>query len=380
MRDIKGHSFPQASGFSIGGVSIEDHLHEISPTIKITSINTSAISLDTFKSIVNALTNSANFNSGSNSNNLNDSQVDAYLSTIDDSLKINSTSDNLPHSINLFFNTITHYSEDVIDLVITSSPQIKVDLTKGWKSNQSIFNFLKEMLGNNPFSTLFGKIGENITKVFSSATNYVQSAMQMTGRDIQLGPYWSFSNSPLSNYPEFSMETVLINDCWDHYKDNRDIVQLLTMDYLPTTEDESEFRFKPPYLFNIEIGVDFGFKKKMYFCKATFNVTETGKYFLIEGEKVPEFFKVSCHFTSLLPDIQNLSEGFEYSENKSGEIEYIGPKVESKIDEKPVEIKSSFLNGGNAIGAQTITVPNHKSNPEEAQHTIQNSPFLTGGR
>ena len=154
MSKMQGHSFPKALGFSISGKNIEAYLHSISPTIKITSINTHAISLDTFKSIVGALTNSTNFNSEKENKNINSGEVDAYLSSIDSSLKVKSST-GLPRSINLFFNTITHNSEDTIDLVITSSPQIKVDLTKGWKTNQSIFNFLKEMIGNNPFSALF---------------------------------------------------------------------------------------------------------------------------------------------------------------------------------------------------------------------------------
>lgn len=328
LTEHTGCTFPESLGLSIGSSNqdIDAFLYSISPTIKITAINTHAISLNTFKSIINALTNATS--SGTQSKSFSSEGINTFLSSIDSTLNI-SNSNSLPPSINLFFNTITHYSEDIINLVITSSPQIKIDLTKGWKANQSIFNFLKEMIGNNSLlATLFGDVGVKVGNFFSNAAGLVQNAMQMTGRDIQLGPYWSFSNSPLSNYPEFSMETVLINDSSDHYEKNKEIVELLTMKYLPTTEEGSDYRFKPPYLFNIEIGVNFGFIKRMYFCKATFNVTETGKYFINpeDGKKVPEFFKVSCHFTSLLSDMQNLSEGFEYSENRNN-IEYTGPKV-----------------------------------------------------
>ena len=345
LTEYTGYTFPKSFGLFLGDPkkSAEDFLYSISPTIKITAINTHAISLNTFKGIIHALTNATS--SSSKGKDLNYEEVDNFLSSIDGNLKI-SNSTSLPPSINLFFNTITHNSEDIINLVITSSPQIKVDLTKGWKTNQSIFNFLKEMIGNSPLATLFGDAGVKVGSFFSDAAGLVQNAMQMTGRDIQLGPYWSFSNSPLSNYPEFSMETVLINDSSDHYEKNLEIVKKLTVDYLPTTEDGSDFKLKPPYLFNIEIGVNFGFIKRMYFCKATFNVTETGKYFIVEGKKIPEFFKVSCHFTSLLPDMQNLSPstdssgiGFAYSEN-NGDIEYTGKAVTYvKKDTKPAPAK-----------------------------------------
>ena len=343
---LKGHSFPKADGFFVSNknTAIDEYLYSISPRIKITSINTHAISRDTLNSIIKALSNSVKPNimtdpSDSSKEKIlpkysdfSNNAMDKYLKTISESLEIRDST-SLPKSINLFFNTITNNAQREIELVITSSPQIKIDLTKGWKTNQSIFNFLKETLGNNTFGLLFGESGKSVSNIFSSTAAFAQNVMNMTGRDIQLGPYWSFSNNPLSNNPEFSMETVLINDCKEHWEDNSKIVELLTIDYLPTTEEKSNFKLKPPYLFNIEIGVDFGFIKKMYFCKATFNVTETGKYFFYEGKKIPEFFKVTCHFTSLLPDIQNLSNpGFEYKgtgENHS--ISYIQPKKETPV-------------------------------------------------
>lgn len=326
---LTGYSFPEANGLKISNRDIDEYLFSISPIITMTSINTHAINLKTFNSIVGALTNSTNTN-----RSFGEEEIDNCLKSIDESLEVKGSNDSLPRSINLFFNTITHNSEDRIKFVITSSPQIKVDLTKGWKTNQSIFNFLKEMIGNSPFTSLFGEFGEKLSNKFSSVATFAQTAMQMTGRDIQLGPYWSFSNSPLSNYPEFSMETVLINDSDTHYERNKEIVELLTLKYLPTTENNSDFKFKPPYLFNIEIGVNYGFIKKMYFCKATFNVTETGKYFISpDGEKIPEFFKVSCHFTSLLPDIKNLSLGFSYDDNSS-DIEYIEQAKTQDIETK----------------------------------------------
>lgn len=325
-----GYTFPESLGLFIGEKGkrkkVEDFLYSISPTIKITSINTHAISHNTFKSIIYALTNATTLKP-SMMNDFDSSGINGFLSSITSTLKI-SNSNSLPPSINLFFNTIVHSSEDTINLVITSSPQIKVDLTKGWKTNQSIFNFLKEMVGNSPFITLFGDAGAKVGSFFSNASTLVQTSMQMTGRDIQIGPYWSFSNSPLSNYPEFSMETVLTNDSETHYEKNREIVELLTMKYLPTTEEDLQYKFKPPYLFNIEIDINFGFRKRMYFCKATFNVTETGRYFIIDGyKKIPEFFKVSCHFTSLLPDMQNLSTPKDFYEGNSSDIEYTGPAV-----------------------------------------------------
>lgn len=328
---LQGHSFPSAEGFSIKGKSIDEYLYDISPTIKIVAIDTHAISRNTFNSIINALSESVD---ASTTKDFNAETNDEYLKSITDNLDIKSEyKTSLPKSINLFFNTIINNAEREIDLVITSSPQIKIDLTKGWKANQSIFNFLKETLGNDPFRLLFGESGKSVSNIFSSTATLAQNVMNMTGRDIQLGPYWSFSNNPLSNYPEFSMETVLINDCEEHWKINKQIVELLTMDYLPTTEKNSNFKLKPPYLFNIEIGVDFGFIKKMYLCKATFIVTETGRYFLINGEKIPEFFKVTCHFTSLLPDIQNLSDpSFKY---KGTGKENYGANVSLK--EKPTE-------------------------------------------
>lgn len=334
-KPLKGHSFPKADGFFVSkkNTAIDEYLYSISPRIKITSINTHAISRDTLNNIIKALSNSVKPNiitdpSDSSKekilpiySNFSNNAMDQYLKTISESLEIKDSM-SLPKSINLFFNTITNNAQREIELVITSSPQIKIDLTKGWKTNQSIFNFLKETLGNNPFGLLFGESGKSVSNIFSSTAAFAQNVMNMTGRDIQLGPYWSFSNNPLSNNPEFSMETILINDCKEHWEDNSKIVELLTIDYLPTTEEKSKFKLKPPYLFNIEIGVDFGFIKKMYFCKATFNVTETGKYFFYESKKIPEFFKVICHFTSLLPDIKNLSLGFSYNDNSS-DIEYI---------------------------------------------------------
>ena len=326
MSTYVGKSFPYASLSVNDGSSnkaIEDILFRLSPTVKIDSINTKAITVDTLQNIINALTDNA-----VSGKDYGDTDSHGVLDNIYGELKIPNTS-SLPNSINLFFNTIINNVQDNIWFVITSSPQIKADFTKGWKPSQSIFNFLKEMLGNNPFSFLFGKAGQTVNNFFSNAAGFAQTAMQMTGQDIVLGPYWSFSNSPLSNYPEFSMETVLINDSAEHYKTNKRIVELLTMEYLPSTDAEkggwNTFRLKPPYLFNITINANFGFIKKIYFCKATFNVVETGKYFNISGfGKIPEFFKVTCHFTSLLPDIQNLYN-FDY-QGSNGAIEYSRPE------------------------------------------------------
>ena len=329
---LTGFTFPRSNDFSINvgnaSKSVEDFLFAISPTITITSINTHAISLSTYKSIINSLSAGA-----WESLNLNSAGIDKYLNDINNSLTNRGTAgQNLPPSINLFFNTIVHNAQDVITLVITSSPQIKVDLSKGWKPNQSIFSFLKEMIGNNPFAALFGEVGKKVNNIFSSVAGLVQNGFHMTGRDIQIGPYWSLSNSPLSNYPEFTMETILVNDCQDHYISNKEIVKKLTLDYLPTTE--GIFKFKPPYLFNIDININFGLAKRIYFCKATFNVVESGKYFIdgTTGEKIPEFFKVTCHFTSLLPDMINLlSTSLDYSPNANS-LGYVQTIAEPKKD------------------------------------------------
>ena len=100
---------------------------------------------------------------------------------------------------------------------------------------------------------------------------------------------------------------------------------------MPEALEDDLFKFRPPYLFNVEINLNWGFTKKLYLCKGVFNITEHGRYFKVDYKKVPEYYKMSCQFTSLLPDMQNLLDSkFNWNGNSNGGDDMKVPEIPKK--------------------------------------------------
>ena len=165
---IKAYSFPSSNFKLNGSEAIEDFLFKISPKVTITPIQTNAMSYKVIENILTSmklsLLNGNTNNTETNADNFFDKMSPTFTNT-----------NGLPKSIQLFFKTMITSARTPYIFVITSSPNIQVDLSKGWKNSQSIFSFLKEMFGNEAYSNFFGKKGENFSSIFSSGTQFVQS-------------------------------------------------------------------------------------------------------------------------------------------------------------------------------------------------------------
>ena len=222
-----------------------------------------------------------------------------------------SNSGSLPKSINLLFGSIPWKGNPECEIVlpITSTPlSINSQLDHGWKSNQSIFEFIKKQIGGSSafgefFGQVFGNLGKTVLNYTGTATAITENLMHIFGRDIQLGPYWSIGDGVLDNRQTLSFNTILVNDSPAHYIANAKILVQLFFNSLPMAYIGS-YKLRPPSLFDIQLDTCVAGKKKYYMCTGQFSCEAKGKYIGIDSKsKIPEAYSLSLTFNSLIPDL-----------------------------------------------------------------------------
>ena len=196
-----------------------------------------------------------------------------------------------------------------IKLPITSSQLVlNTSLDKGWKTNQSIFEFVKNQIGNSGFSDLLKGLGgksflNSFAEIVNGATAVTENLMHIFGRDIQLGPYWSLADGAFDDRQSVTFNTILVNDSSGHAKANKNVLRELFQNSLPRTD--GDFKLKPPKLFNVTIDTKVSGRRKYYLCTGNFKCEAKGRYYDNEY-KTPEAYSLTLTFNSLVPTFKNL--------------------------------------------------------------------------
>lgn len=293
--EISGCCFPECSNSDLTA-----QLDRLIPKLHITKWNT-----DTFPALfqrfihgIDSLSTNS-FSSGDESGIENSTLDNVYSKLIG-----SSASNGYPKSISLLFESLPCTYDCKIALPITSTPlSINSQLDTGWKTNQSIFEFIKKQIGgNSPLSeligSLFGDFGKSILNIANVGTTITENLMHIFGSDIQLGPYWSLGEGALDNRQTLTFNTILVNDSYDHFINNSKVVKKLFINSLPLAT--GGFRIRPPSVFDIELDTCVAGMKKYFLCTGQFSCEAKGRYY---KNKIPEAYSLSLTFNSLIPDL-----------------------------------------------------------------------------
>ena len=294
-KDLIGHCFPECSNSKL-----TTQLNNFMPKLIILKYNTYTFP-ELFQSFVNGVDglSTKSFSSGDI-----DGIEDKTLIEIDSKLLKSSSSSTFPKSISYLFQSLPCSYDCKIILPITSTPlSINSQLDHGWKSNQSIFEFIKKQIGgNSPFAsligTLFGDFGKSILNIANAGTAITENIMHIFGSDIQLGPYWSLGEGALDNRQTLTFNTILVNDSEDHFNDNSKVLEKLFIKGLPKAV--GGFKINPPSIFDIVLDTCAAGMKRYFLCSGQFSCEAKGRYY---KDKIPEAYSLSLTFNSLIPDL-----------------------------------------------------------------------------
>lgn len=222
---------------------------------------------------------------------------------------------------------------------IISSPQIKVNTSNGWKNEQSLLSFVKNISNSGAIGGLLQAI--NLSSVVNGVIDEVERIGGMAGWSPRIGPYFSLTDNPFGDRPSLNVEIKLINDTETAAMDNSMFLdQMLRNSLIGTTrahrgggdgienfgsvDGSSLFNsWRPPKLFNV--GLKFGaggaqdggktiYVKRYYLCTLEATVQPEGLFRSAKfAGRIPDAYSVQMNFTSLMPDTLDLWSGYGFS-------------------------------------------------------------------
>jgi len=211
---------------------------------------------------------------------------------------------------------------DYIDIPIFNSPQIKTNNDSGFKHEQSLLSFVKNLTTQGLLGILAK--GAGVADVLSGGIDEIERIAGFVGWSPRIGPYWSLSENPFNERPSIQTEIKLINDSATAAKNNSKFLDEVVKESLVATgsarkkgKSGSGFgRWWPPKLYNV--GLKWGatgqigpnYVKKYYMCTLDAAVTAEG----VVRNGYPDAYSVNLGFSSLLPDtLDAWTGGFEKS-------------------------------------------------------------------